>query len=932
MNLSEFVETIADENELESRIIKDAEREFEEHARENETKRLEKIKSKLQAANAKLEKLLDRGKSVDEAIQEIEFLSQQEREIKERLENQTAEFTETERDRLIRTGKINPFTKEEEIHVGKEYNSVELYLGDSEEEDFMDDGDEDYYRRRLTRWALKRRKRRYLETTSTLIDDSVDFSTHIEKEMTTASGVSQDEIIDSYKIPGDIASHLFDYQKACVRWLWELHKQKVGGVLGDEMGLGKTVQLVAFLAGLGYSNLLDGPVLIVCPATVLKQWVQEFHKWWPPYRVAILHSSGSGVSDFGIFQEDSDSEVESTSKRRKLSKNSAKSKGITALLNKIVKKGHILVTTYGSLNLYEDILIKTKWAYCVLDEGHKIRNPDAKVTLTCKSLKTPHRIILSGTPIQNNLNELWSLYDFVYPGRLGTLPVFQSEFAVPINIGGYANATNVQVQTAYKCACVLRDFISPYMLRRMKVDVAQQLPKKSEQILFCKLTAVQKKKYLKYINSEEVARILDGNQHVLSGIDILRKICNHPDLIENSNETSDFGAVEKSGKMIVVENLLKLWHEHNNRVLLFCQTRQMLDIIEQFIQKTDYRYLRMDGTTPIKARSTLIDSFNNNPEIFLFLLTTRVGGLGINLTGADRCIIYDPDWNPSIDLQTKEVTIYRLMVSHTIEEKIYQRQIFKQFLTNKILKDPRQRRFFKRNDLHNLFTYEDSPGGATETENLFEEMKVAVKPTESIANVDKVHEFEPAMDQGTSQSSDRGILQALFAKSGVHSALEHEAILKPTVEFTIMEDEARKVSEEAVKKLKMSRKQLRENEIGQPTWTGKFGFAGKRRFGNSETPSQDMGESSSKILSNLKSKTSIKLNGNSSRHHELATELYEYLLGFSGPVPSVQLLNNFKHKIAEDEKALLRGLLKGMATLEREGHIKGWKLKDDYRE
>ncbi|KAJ3312927.1 hypothetical protein HDV04_002584 [Boothiomyces sp. JEL0838] len=894
MEISDFVDNIEDENELENRIMQDAEREFEEQAREVESKRLDKIQSKLRAANSKLNKFLDRGKPVDDILQEIEFLSQQEKEIKERLENRTEIVTETERDRLIRTGKINPFTKEEDIQLGKEYNSIELYVGDSDEEEvLMDDGDESYYQRRVMRWVVKRRRKRFLEMNGEgALEKSEDYTTSIEDEFTTPSGISPDEIIEEYKIPGDIAAHLFDYQKACVRWLW-----------------GKTVQIVAFLAGLGYSSLLDGPILIVCPATVLKQWVQEFHKWWPPYRVAILHSSGSGVNEGGMLEfesETDDSENERQTKRRKYSKSSTKSKGIDSLLSKIVKKGHVLVTTYSSMTIYEDLLLKVKWAYCILDEGHKIRNPDAKVTLACKSLKTPHRIILSGTPIQNNLTELWSLYDFVYPGRLGTLPVFQSEFAVPINIGGYANATNVQVQTAYKCACILRDFISPYMLRRMKVDVAQQLPKKSEQILFCKLTPIQKQKYLKYINSEEVARILDGKQHVLSGIDILRKICNHPDLIENSDDTTDYGAIEKSGKMIVVENLLKMWHLYKNRVLLFCQTRQMLDIVEQFVQqKTStisitegYKYLRMDGTTPIKTRSTLIDSFNQNTEIFLFLLTTRVGGLGINLTGADRCIIYDPDWNPSVDLQ--------------------------------ILKDPRQRRFFKRNDLHNLFTYEDSTEGTTETENLFENMKVAVKPKERIANVDKVHEFEPNNPENDSQSADKGILEALFAKSGVHSALEHEAILKPTVEYTIMEDEARKVSEEAVRKLKKSRRELKENEIGQPTWTGKFGFAG-RRFGATDSK-PDMGErSSSKIITNLKNR-SAKKDGNTSKELLLAEEIYEYLSKFTGLVPSSQILDHFKQKFAKDEMVLLRGLLKGMATLERNGHEKGWKLKVETQE
>jgi DNA excision repair protein ERCC-6 len=375
-----------------------------------------------------------------------------------------------------------------------------------------------------------------------------------------------------------------------------------------------------------------------------------------------------------FFESDYDSESETLTRRKKSIRR--RDTGLDGLIKKIVQKGHVLVTTYASLRIYEDILLPIKWAYTILDEGHQIRNPDADITIICKKLKTCHRIVLTGTPIQNNLTELWSLYDFVYPGKLGTLPVFKTQFAIPIAIGGYANANNVQVQTAYKCACILRDFISPYMLRRMKVDVAQELPKKNEQVLFCKLTPAQRKIYKRYLESDDVGKILTGNLHVLSGIDILRKICNHPDLLEYEQNVHDHGAIEKSGKMMVVNSLLKMWKSQNHRVLLFCQTRQMLNIMERMVREMQVSYFRMDGNTPIKSRAELVDRFNKDESIFLFLLTTKVGGLGVNLTGASRLIIYDPDWNPSTDMQarercwrlgqTKNVTIYRLMTSGTV--------------------------------------------------------------------------------------------------------------------------------------------------------------------------------------------------------------------------------------------------------------------------
>ena len=233
------------------------------------------------------------------------------------------------------------------------------------------------------------------------------------------------------------------------------------------------------------------------------------------------------------------------------------------------------------------------------------------------------------------------------------------------------------------------------------------------------------------------------------GIDILRKICNHPDILslkDSSIQVKKYGDPQRSGKMKVVQALLSLWKPQGHKVLLFCQTRQMQDILEDMVQIDGYNYLRMDGTTPIKDRSEIVDRFNMNADIFLFLLTTKVGGLGINLTGANRIILYDPDWNPASDSQARErawrlgqkrdVTIYRLMVSGTIEEKIYQRQIFKEFLSQKILQDPKQRRFFKSNDLHDLFTLGDQDEKDTETSNLFgDDVNVRSKVSDDLRKV-----------------------------------------------------------------------------------------------------------------------------------------------------------------------------------------------------
>ncbi|XP_026337332.2 DNA excision repair protein ERCC-6 isoform X1 [Ursus arctos] len=563
-----------------------------------------------------------------------------------------------------------------------------------------DDGDEDYYKQRLRRWNKLRLQDK--EKCLKLEDNSEE----------------SDAEFDDFKMPGFLFKKLFKYQQTGVRWLWELHCQQAGGILGDEMGLGKTIQIIAFLAGLSYSKIRTrgsnyrfkglGPTIIVCPTTVMHQWVKEFHTWWPPFRVAILHETGSY-----------------TQKKEKLIRDIAHCHGI-------------LITSYSYIRLMQDDISRHDWHYVILDEGHKIRNPNAAVTLACKQFRTPHRIILSGSPMQNNLRELWSLFDFIFPGKLGTLPVFMEQFSVPITMGGYSNASPVQVKTAYKCACVLRDTINPYLLRRMKSDVKMSLslPDKNEQVLFCRLTEEQHRVYQNFIDSKEVYRILNGDMQIFSGLVALRKICNHPDLFsggpknpkdipDGELEEDQFGYWKRSGKMIVVESLLKIWHKQGQRVLLFSQSRQMLDILEVFLRAQKYSYLKMDGTTAIASRQPLITRYNEDTSVFVFLLTTRVGGIGVNLTGANRVIIYDPDWNPSTDTQARErawrigqkkqVTVYRLLTAGTIEEKIYHRQIFKQFLTNRVLKDPKQRRFFKSNDLYELFTL-TSPDASQSTE------------------------------------------------------------------------------------------------------------------------------------------------------------------------------------------------------------------------
>lgn len=269
-----------------------------------------------------------------------------------------------------------------------------------------------------------------------------------------------DEVDDSEKsfvplegglnIPEGIFIKLFDYQRVGVQWLWELHCQKAGGIIGDEMGLGKTVQVLSFLGSLHFSKMYK-PSIVICPVTLLRQWRREARTWYPDFHVEILHDSAkdsNGKGRVDASESDYDSEVSVDGDHEQKSKNTKK---WSSLINRVLNSDSgLLITTYEQLRLHGEKLLNIEWGYAVLDEGHRIRNPNAEITLVCKQLQTVHRIIMTGAPIQNKLTELWSLFDFVFPGKLGVLPVFEAEFSVPITVGGYANASPLQVSTAYR--------------------------------------------------------------------------------------------------------------------------------------------------------------------------------------------------------------------------------------------------------------------------------------------------------------------------------------------------------------------------------------------------------------------------------------------------------------------------------------------------
>jgi len=659
------------------------------------------------------------------------------------------------------------------------------------------------------------------------------------------------------EIPAWINNRLFPYQRTGLRWMWELHTQDAGGIVADDMGTGKTVQLAAFLGAMAGSRKLKS-VLVIAPATMLSHWLMELKKWAPGLRRVLIHKSGEND---GTSRSVSIRLLNGLDKWLKRARADRLYEPIDEQdlvdydPDTFCGTGYVVVTTYESIRRNDDIWTRHTWSYVVMDEGQKIRNPDADITLACKRLRTPHRLLLSGTPIQNDLKELWSLVDFTFPGRLGTLPAFETEFADPIKRGGYSNASPMQVQLAYRCALVLRDLINPYLLRRQKKDLKEvsRLPGKTEQVLFCRLSNRQRSMYEAYLRSEEVANLMKGSTQLFRSIITLRKICNHPDLVckpgqssyesflrnghvndddlESSSDEDEMSMnerenlVECAGKFEVLAKILPLWHNQGHRVLIFCQWKKMLNIIESFTRQQGWKFGRMDGNTNIGSRQKLVDTFNTDLSYFGMLMTTKTGGVGLNLTGADRIVLYDPDWNPQTDAQARErawrfgqkkpVTVYRLITAGTIEEKIYHRQIFKTAVTNQVLQDPKQRRLFSQKDLRDLFTLKADTGSISKGGDGFTE-------TGQITKGGGVYNVDDDKDSSSDHPDNGNTLEAVMKSRGLAGVFDHDFIDKPNAtkkSRTVqeMEDQAKRVAQKAVRALRES---TTEQDSFTPTWTG----------------------------------------------------------------------------------------------------------------
>ncbi|XP_012515118.1 PREDICTED: TATA-binding protein-associated factor 172 [Propithecus coquereli] len=527
--------------------------------------------------------------------------------------------------------------------------------------------------------------------------------------------------LENYKIPVPINAELRKYQQDGVNWLAFLNKYKLHGILCDDMGLGKTLQSICILAGdhchraqeYARSKLAECmplPSLVVCPPTLTGHWVDEVGKFCSREYLNPLHYTGPPTERIRLQHQ--------------------------------VKRHNLIVASYDVVRNDIDFFRNIKFNYCILDEGHVIKNGKTKLSKAVKQLTANYRIILSGTPIQNNVLELWSLFDFLMPGFLGTERQFAARYGKPILASRDARSSSREQEAGVLAMDALHRQVLPFLLRRMKEDVLQDLPPKIIQDYYCTLSPLQVQLYEDFAKSRAKCDVdetvssaalseetekpkLKATGHVFQALQYLRKLCNHPALVltpqhPEFKSTTEKLAVQNSSlhdiqhapKLSALKQLLLDCGLGNgstsesgtesvvaqHRILIFCQLKSMLDIVEHDLLKPhlpSVTYLRLDGSIPPGQRHSIVSRFNNDPSIDVLLLTTHVGGLGLNLTGADTVVFVEHDWNPMRDLQAMDrahrigqkrvVNVYRLITRGTLEEKIMGLQKFKMNIANTVI-------------------------------------------------------------------------------------------------------------------------------------------------------------------------------------------------------------------------------------------------------
>ncbi|CAN6340591.1 unnamed protein product [Urochloa humidicola] len=455
------------------------------------------------------------------------------------------------------------------------------------------------------------------------------------------------------------------YQLEGLQWMLSLFNNNLNGILADEMGLGKTIQTIALIAYLLEKKEVPGPHLIIAPKAVLPNWSNEF-KTWAPSIATILYD---GRPD----------------ERRALREKNTDLHGL---------QFNVLLTHYDLILKDKKFLKKVHWHYLIVDEGHRLKNHECALARTLVSgYQIRRRLLLTGTPIQNSLQELWSLLNFILPNIFNSSQNFEEWFNAPFACDVSLNDEE-QLLIIHRLHQVLR----PFLLRRKKDEVEKYLPVKTQVILKCDMSAWQKAYYEQVTSRERVALGSGLRSKALQNLSMqLRKCCNHPYLfVEHYNMYQREEIVRASGKFELLDRLLPKLQRAGHRVLLFSQMTKLLDVLEVYLQMYNFKYMRLDGSTKTEERGRLLADFNKkDSEYFLFLLSTRAGGLGLNLQTADTVIIFDSDWNPQMDQQAEdrahrigqknEVRVFVLVSVGSIEEEILDRAKQKMGIDAKVI-------------------------------------------------------------------------------------------------------------------------------------------------------------------------------------------------------------------------------------------------------
>ena len=559
--------------------------------------------------------------------------------------------------------------------------------------------------------------------------------------------------IADFRIPVRINAEFRNYQMEGIKWLAFLNKYNLHGILCDDMGLGKTLQAITIIVSSHFNKRLRDnsfnaqssarlPSLVICPSTVCFHWKEEIKKFIKErqHLECIVYGQNLSLS----------------TQKRSGNRENQKHRITDLVLNKKCDN-LVIVSSYDIVRNDSQFFASLNWNYLVLDEGHAIKNSKTKTARAIKLLKANHRLILTGTPIQNSVLELWSLFDFLMPGFLGSEHHFNKYYGKPILSSRNSKEKGAQEKGALAIESLHRQVL-PFIMRRMKEDVLKDLPPKIIQDHYCDLSPLQMQLYAERVKTEKNKdlSIVDNSpplenhvkqdllsdpssensfetHHVFQTLQYLRKVCNHPKLVLNEQSKLslqnpalkglNISNITNAGKLPVLRELLLQCgigtsnmeeqgdkntdttgpeYKHSvvgqHRALIFFQLKSMIDIVEEDlfkVQMTSVTYLRLDGSIPVSERYSIVQRFNHDVTIDVLLLTTSVGGLGLNLTGADTVIFYEHDWNPMKDLQAmdrahrigqkKVVNVYRLICRHTIEEKILGIQQFKLKTANTVI-------------------------------------------------------------------------------------------------------------------------------------------------------------------------------------------------------------------------------------------------------